>query len=159
MEINREIDSGWLEEKVLLCKLSDEDCNLLDSLFEVVRFAAGDIMLAQGDAGGFLNLLRSGEAEVAYESDGHQVRVALLDEAALFGEMSFLTGEPAGATVTASQACEVYRLSRGAYSQLMIENQDMVYSLMAHMLVNAGSVIRRMNDEQVVLKNLVYPQT
>ncbi len=151
------IDSGWLEENVLLCKLSGDEIGLLNGLFEVIHHAAGDVMLTQGEAGGGLYLLRLGSAEVSYESEGHRVQVAELGESSLFGEMSFLTGEPVGATVTASEACEVYRLSRSAYSQLMVENQDLVYSLMAHMLVNAGTVLRRMND-QIALKNPVYPQ-
>lgn len=149
------IDFEWLEEHVLLCKLNDEDRALLNGLFELSNYAAGDAIVSQGEPGGELYLLRSGRADITCMSGGHTVRVAVAREAALFGEMSFLTGDVASATVTAKDESVIYKLSRGAYSELMINNQDLVYALFAHMLVHAGSVIRSMNEEQVALQNYI----
>lgn len=149
------IDFEWLEENVLLCKLNDEDRTLLDGLFGVFNYTTGDEIISQGEPGGELYLLRSGRADITCMSGGHSIRVAVAKEAALFGEMSFLTGDVASATVTAADESVIYKLSRGAYSELMIKNQDLVYALFAHMLVQAGSVIRSMNEEQVALQNYI----
>jgi CRP-like cAMP-binding protein len=146
------IDCEWLEESVFLCKLNSEECALLESLFEVLEFPADELMVRQGEAGGQLYLIRSGSARISYHSDEESVEVSTIGEGSLFGEISFLTGDPVGATVRASERCVVYSLSRSAYSELMVKNQDLVYSLFAHMLVYAGSVIRRMNVEQSALK-------
>ncbi len=149
------IDTEWLEEHVLLCKLNDEDKALLDSLFEVSSYSTGDVIVAQGESDGELYLLYSGSADITCMSEGQNIRVAIARAASLFGEMSFLTGDVASATVTAKEESVIYRLSRSAYSELMIKNQDLVYALFAHLLVHAGSVIRRMNEEQVALQNYI----
>lgn len=145
------IDIEWLEESVFLCKLSSEDSVLLGNLFDVSAHTVGDVVVRQGEPGGQLFLMRSGSAMITCDSDGESVRVADIGEASMFGEMSFLTGDAIRATVTVSEDSVIYSLSRGAYSQMMVNNQDLVYSLFAHMLMHAGSVIRRMNDERIAL--------
>jgi CRP-like cAMP-binding protein len=131
----------------------------MESLFEISEYQASDVIVMQGDAGGELYLLRTGSADITCRSDGKNLRVASIGEGALFGEMSFLTGDPISATVTAKEACIVYSLSRSAYSELMINNQDLVYSLFAHMLVHAGTIIRQMNEEQIALQNYIAGRT
>ncbi|MCF7821040.1 MAG: cyclic nucleotide-binding domain-containing protein [Mariprofundaceae bacterium] len=150
-----DIDIEWLEEHVLLCKLSGEDKVLVAGLFEVAGYSKGDVIVTQGTPGGELYLLRSGRADISCRSGDQDIRVAVVREASLFGEMSFLTGNVASATVTAKEDSVIYKLSRSAYSELMIKNQDLVYALFAHMLVHAGSVIRHMNEEQLALQNYI----
>jgi CRP-like cAMP-binding protein len=150
-----DIDIEWLEEHVLLCKLSGEDRVLVAGLFDVASYSKGDVIVTQGTPGGELYLLRSGRADITCLSGGQSIRVAVAREASLFGEMSFLTGDVASATVTAKEDSVVYKLSRSAYSELMTKNQDLVYALFAHMLVHAGSIIRHMNEEQVALQNYI----
>jgi len=149
------IDTEWLEESVFLCKLSSEDKALLDSLFDVSSCSVGDVVVKQGDPGGQLYLMRSGSAHITCDSNSESVRVADIGEGSMFGEMSFLTGDAIRATVTVSESGVLYSLSRGAYSEMMVKNQDLVYSLFAHMLVHAGSVIRRMNEERVALQKQI----
>jgi len=149
------IDHEWLEEQVLLCKLSAEDREILNGLIEVSTYSKGDVIVSEGETGGELYLLRSGSADITCISGGESVRVAVVSEGSMFGEMSFLTGDVANATVTAREESTIYKLSRGAYSELMVRNQDLVYALFAHMLVQAGSAIRRMNEEQIALHNYI----
>jgi len=149
------IDMEWLEEHVLLCKLNEDDRKMVEGLFEVASYSSGDLIVSEGELGGELYLLRSGSADISCLSGGKSVRVASAGEGSLFGEMSFLTGDVASATVTAVEDCVVYKLSRGAYSELMLKNQDLVYALFAHMLVHAAGVIRRMNEGHVALQNSV----
>jgi CRP/FNR family cyclic AMP-dependent transcriptional regulator len=149
------IDIEWLEEHVLLCKLSGEDKVLVAGLFEVASYPKGDVIVTQGTPGGELYLLRSGSADITCLSGGQNIRVAVAREAWPFGALSFLTGDAAMATITAKEDSVVYKLSRGAYSELMMKNQDLVYALFTHMLVHAGDAIRHMNEEQVALQNYI----
>ncbi|MFC1536537.1 Crp/Fnr family transcriptional regulator [Pseudomonadota bacterium] len=143
------VDMEWLEEHVLLCKLSEDDRKMIEGLFEVASYLPGDVIVSEGAPGGKLYLLRSGRAEISCLSGGKRVPIATADADSLFGEMSFLTGDVASATVTADENCVVYELSRGGYSELMLKNQDLVYALFAHMLVHTAGVIRRMNEGHV----------
>lgn len=146
-----DIDFKWLEDKVLLRKLSGEEQNLLAGVIQPQAFDAGEVMLKQGQPGGVLYLLRSGNAIIDREDGDQKTRVATIQEGAMFGEMTFLTGDEASATVTAKNACVVYKLTRTAYSELMQRQQDLVYSLFAYILIHAARVIRNMNEEHVNL--------
>ncbi len=146
-----EIDFQWLEDKVLLRKLSGEERDILAGVIQPQAFKAGEVMLKQGQAGGVLYLLRSGSAVIDREDGEQTTRVATIHEGAMFGEMTFLTGEEASATVIAKGDCTVYKLTRTAYSELMQRQQDLVYSLFAYILIHAARVIRNMNEEHVNL--------
>ncbi len=66
------------------------------------EFAAGDVLVRQGDTGQTLRFLVEGLLEVSITAaDGTQARVGLIEPGDAFGEMSFLTGAPRTATVTA----------------------------------------------------------
>lgn len=150
------VDVAWMEEKVLLRKLDREEQQLLDKLIDVAEFKAGEPIVEQGHAGGVLYLLRSGEADITVNAAGSgEVRVATAKEASMFGEMTFLTGDEASATVKAKKDCVVYKLTRLAYSELMQKNQDLVFALFAHILVHAASVIRHMNEEHMALQQYI----
>ena len=145
------IDFDWIEEKVLLRKLNADEKALLGSLVEVSEYKAGEVIVAQGAPGGVLYLLRSGKADIECDTNGAKIRVGTAGERSMFGEMTFLTGDAATATVTAREDCTVYSLTRIAFSELMVKDQDMVYELFAHMLINAASIIRHMNEEHVAM--------
>jgi CRP-like cAMP-binding protein len=149
------IDLTWMEEKVLLRKLDQGEQQLVDNLIDVAEFKAGDTIVEQGSAGGVLYLLRSGEADITVNKNGDNVRVATAKEASMFGEMTFLTGDVASATVKAKKDCVVYKLTRSGYSELMQKNQDIVFALFAHILVHAASVIRHMNEEHLLLQQYI----
>lgn len=146
------IDHLWMEDNLLLCKLADEDRKALDELVELTTHAKGEVIVREGDVGGYLYMIRSGSAEISCDAEGLAVHVADVHEGFMFGEMSFLTGNPVNATVTTREESIIYKLSRGAYSELMMHNQDLVYALFAHMLVQAGGTISRMTREHVALR-------
>ncbi len=141
------IDVAWLEEHVLKCKLSDGDKEKLAGVVERVEFARGDTIVREGDQGGVLYLLRRGAADVLKETGGHQQRITTAREGALFGEITFLTGEPASASVVASQDCVVYKMSREGYSKLMQTSPELVFALFTYMLVSSARIVRKMNEE------------
>jgi len=149
------IDKDWLEEKVLMRKMDDSEIEMLKKLVDVAEFKTGDTIMEQGNNAGILYTLRSGTAKISCSNNGEEVRLAVIDETSLFGEMSFLTGEAASATVTAKTDCVVYSLTRAAYSELMQKNQDIVFALFTHLLVHAGNVIRKMNKEQLALQQYI----
>ncbi len=149
------IDFEWLEDNVMLTKLSAEELQHLGEVLEIKEYSPGEEIMHEGQPGGQLFILRSGEAEISHVAHGEKVEIAKVSEGALLGEMTFLTGEPASAEVIALTPCVAYRLTRASYSMLMQSHQDMVYSLFAYMLVHAASIIRRMNEEHVILKQYV----
>ncbi|MDX8397379.1 MAG: cyclic nucleotide-binding domain-containing protein [Mariprofundaceae bacterium] len=149
------IDTQWLEEKAIFRKLNSDESELLTQLVSVSKYVAGDTIVEQGKPGGVLYLMRSGVADIRCFTNGSDVRVAKAEEASLFGEMSFLTGDDASASVIAKENCVIYSLTRAAYSELMQKNQDLVFALFTHILVHTSTVIRHMNEEHMALQQYI----
>ncbi len=72
------------------------------------RYAAGEMLVRQGNAGDSLFVIKSGKVRVDVKNDFGQVTtVAALGPDEFFGEMSLLTGEPRSASVIAQTETEV----------------------------------------------------
>lgn len=145
------VDIKWLEERVFNARFSDHEAALIDSITTLRRYNKGDTIIEQGQAGGELYLTYRGSVSIA--RDG--VLLASAGEAQLFGEISFLTDEPATATVKAEEDSEIYVMSRSGYAQLMRENPEMVYALFAYILKNTAEIIRKMNADHSVMQNYI----
>ncbi|MBT3376662.1 MAG: cyclic nucleotide-binding domain-containing protein [Lentisphaerae bacterium] len=66
------------------------------------RFAPGEIVIREGDDSDEAYMIRAGTAEVLKRaSSGKDVRIAVLDEGEIFGEMALILDRPRSATVRA----------------------------------------------------------
>jgi cAMP-dependent protein kinase regulator len=93
---------------------------------EVRDFAAGEIILRQGDPGGSLFVVVEGEVDVLVEGPPRR-RVATLGARAFFGELGLITDFPRSATVQAKGAVQCLEISR---------------ELMAGVIANSPEVLR-----------------
>jgi CRP/FNR family cyclic AMP-dependent transcriptional regulator len=85
----------------------------LKRLAELVEPSPGGTLLEEGVPADALFLVRRGEVVVEKrDADGHPRVLARLGEGAVFGELSFLDGQPASATIRAAEAAQVARLPR-----------------------------------------------
>jgi len=136
------IDYTWLENTVIKRKLGEGERAALERILLEKSFAKNENILTQGKAGGVLYILRSGQAEISADINGQKMLLATAKEGALFGEITFLTGDTATANVDVLDDCLVYKLKREDCSQLMQSEPELVYALMAYMLVHAARIIR-----------------
>lgn len=79
-------------------------------------YGAGEVIVRQGDAGRSSFLVGRGEVRVSVAPDDREV--ARLGSGDVFGEMSWLTGEPRSATVTAACDTVVFELDDTTLHQL-----------------------------------------
>lgn len=145
------IDFTWLENNVLRNKLTDSEKDQLCDVIECMKFAGGDTIMTEGERGGALYLLRSGSVAILREINGQQQCLKTVYEGALLGELTFLTGEPATATVMASEDTVAYKINRLEYARLMQTNQELVYALFTYMLAQTCTIIRQMNEDHTEL--------
>jgi CRP-like cAMP-binding protein len=145
------IDYSWLEEKVLGRKLGQVEREKLDQLLVEKHFAKSDKIVTQGQTGGILYILRSGLVEISTDNNGQQMHLGTAREGALFGEITFLTGDPTTANVVAAEDCTVYKLKRDDCSELMQSEPELVYAFMAYMLVHAAKVIRSRDADHATM--------
>jgi hypothetical protein len=118
-EFEREI-LDELRQVDLLRHMEDRELQLLLPGATVLRFAAGETIVREGDAGDAMYIIRSGEVEViAHAAEGeHEVHIRNMRRPAFFGEMALLTGNPRSATVRAQTDSELLGLSRDGFAEL-----------------------------------------
>src|SRR5512145_3450013 len=80
--------------------LSREDVAKVLGKMEEASFAAGTVIVSQGDPGDAFYLIQSGAVQVMLNSPaGKSEVVAVLGAKDWFGEMALLSGEPRSATI------------------------------------------------------------
>jgi small-conductance mechanosensitive channel/CRP-like cAMP-binding protein len=96
---------------------------LLERLAErslTCHFAPGEIVLRQGDVGHELFILQEGEVSVVVgRPGGSTAEVARLGPGKFIGEMSLMTGEPRSATVQAVHNCEMVKVDKEAFQEVL----------------------------------------
>ncbi len=128
----------------------------LTRFLDVRTYEDGETIMDQNLSGNNLYILRSGSAEVVHEANGMRTRITSAREGALFGELSFLSGDLTSARVVAREGSVVYALTRDAFLKMMRQHQNLVYSLFAHMLEHTARIIRHMNGEHIGMMQYNY---
>lgn len=95
--------------------------DLVESGF-VMRFAAGDMVLRQGDLGDTMFLVLDGSVRVETETPGGVVQLAELKRGACLGEVSVLTRGPRTATVTAVTELTTVSFARHRIERLLSQH-------------------------------------
>lgn len=107
----------------VLSDLGAEDIAFLAENFQSIDYPADTIIIKIGDIGRYLWIVYDGEVDVSLPDEtGSQQVIASLERGAFFGEMSILSGEPAGANVTSSRDSKVVKIPRETISQIIARN-------------------------------------
>lgn len=151
MSASDSIDSdgrrGFLAQLPLLRELSEAELETLAGLFESQHLAAKEVIAHEGAPFGALCLVWRGRVVVEKHDLGTSMGHTLLSQltpGSLFGEMSFLDGEPASATVRADEPTTILRLER---SRLTEVGEPLAARLRERLLVlTARSSVERMRS-------------
>lgn len=147
-----EIDFEWLEKELGLECLKEDHRQALKEALEIVYVPAGMAIIHQGMKVNSLYILRSGSVNIARKTEaGYEIPLARSVRTKVIGETSFFTGNPATATVTADQACILYKLDRKRCHNLMQNHPDLAMQLMALVVRNMGEIIQRLDSQQAHL--------
>lgn len=116
-ERDRELER---RDRILRCVdfldvLPPETHRMLASASEVRLFAPGEVIVAQGEKGGELFIIDTGEVAVELAREGRQMSIARLGGGKFFGEMGLLTGEARAATVRAITDCSLIVIGHEAF--------------------------------------------
>jgi hypothetical protein len=112
----RAITAALIEQVPFFRNASSEFLRDLIPRLDEREFAAGDVIVHEGDVGDEMYFLTKGQVE-ALRGDPPQ-RLTVLREGSFFGELAILTDAPRAATIQAVTDVEVYALRRDAVLQL-----------------------------------------
>ncbi len=104
--------------------LSQAELDVLAELCRQRRFAAGEVVFSEGDAGDALFVLARGDVEVVAKAPGGERVLAVLAPPTAFGEMSLVDREVRSATVRAKTACVALQLSAENFTAFRKRSRD-----------------------------------
>lgn len=121
-----------LHASPLVDELGTEGLALLADAGRMVRFARGQTVFREGEAGSSLYLILQGRVDVErlQPISGTMVRLSTLPAGAFFGEVSLVAGVPRSATVRAREPAVLLEVSRQAMRALGEQNQRLLVLLM-----------------------------
>jgi CRP-like cAMP-binding protein len=99
---------------------------LANAGFPPARYAAGDVVFAEGDKGDAMYVVRSGELNI--ERNGKVMET--VGPGGLFGEMALIDGSPRVATVRAKTDCEVAPINEKTFLFLVHETPFFAVAVM-----------------------------
>jgi CRP/FNR family transcriptional regulator, cyclic AMP receptor protein len=117
------------------------------ALLEQRSYAKGDVILHEGKSEQALWILLKGTCEVVKKNKGPtEHTLATLESGSAFGEMSFFQKAPHSATVRASTAVKLLRITRESYEQLHTKNPTAAYKITQIVVTLMAQRLRRMDD-------------
>ena len=119
----REAVESAISNVDLFALLSDEARARVAQGARERRFAAGEMIVREGDHGSSMFVVESGRLGVsAHGSVGQSQRLAVLEPGSAFGEISLLTGEPRTATVRALTEATLVEIDKATLSPVLRDN-------------------------------------
>jgi small-conductance mechanosensitive channel/CRP-like cAMP-binding protein len=148
----------------ILRVLSDEQRHGLAELAERRLYAAGEVIVRQGDETSELYIIERGEVVVSVLRSGapSPTEVARLGPGKFFGEMALVTGALRQATVRAATSCQLLGVGREALQPIMAKAPDLAERIsavlaerQAELDVHAAAPEERQQIEARVQKDLL----
>ena len=148
--INAPLTTEQLRSIPLLHDLGDDQCPRLTEICRVWRFAAGEMILRQGETSQSLWLVLEGQCEVLRQPPDdpteEPVVLATLDAGSNFGEMSFFHAAPHSASVRAKGNVTLVRIERGDFDLLVARGDCVAYRLALNVVASLAERLRRMDE-------------
>lgn len=150
-----------LSECALFAGLNSGQLDEVAGSLEAINYNGGDIIVAQGGAGDCLYVVRHGQLKiVSQDADGQEIHLSSAPAGESVGEIALLTGGRRTASVYATEATGLLRLTRDAFetlkhrhpetaaqiSQIIIQKQ---YRVLLDMTLRISNLLQN-TDEPIV---------
>ncbi|MDX1512628.1 MAG: cyclic nucleotide-binding domain-containing protein [Gammaproteobacteria bacterium] len=126
--------------------LTDEDRQVLLGNATMKNFEPEDVIVTQGETQEAIYVLESGEARVEKQHGDLSVEISRFEAGDVFGEMGFVEGFDASASVIADEPCKVHVISNDLVQKL-IDGDPGFYGRFYHSL--AHTLSQRLRDTTV----------
>ena len=107
----------------------------------------GEVVFRQGDEGACMYVIQEGQVEVTMETDGREVRLAVLGANDFFGEMAVFTRETRAATVRALGKARLLTVDKKTFFQRIQQDPSLAFRLvetMSHRIQGMNEEVARM---------------
>lgn len=112
-------------------------------------YGDGEAIVRQGEIGDCMYVIQTGQAEVIQGKEGNEVRLAVLEEGDVFGEMALFERMPRSATVRALGDVRVLTIDKKTFLRRVHEDPSLAFRILQKMSYR----IRELDTELVRLKS------
>ncbi len=112
-------------------------------------YKSGDAIVLQGDAGNCMYVIQDGEVEVVRSHNGNTVRLAVLGQGDIFGELSLFGNDTRSATVRALNDARIITVDKNTFLRRVQEDLTLAFRVFQTM----ASRLNNMNAELAALKS------
>lgn len=108
----------------------------------------GEAIVRQGEVGDCMYVIQAGQAEVLQEKENQEVRLAVLGEGDVFGEMALFEREARSATVRALGDVRVFTVDKRTFLRQIHQDPSLAFRILQKMSYR----IRELDAEIVRMK-------
>ncbi len=135
---------AFLKKMDLFSSLTEEEIVTLEEESQRIFYGPPERLLAQGQSNQSLFLIYKGGVDVYIQTPNNDMtKVASLDAGHYFGEMSLLTGEPAGASILVNTESTIIEVTHDSMAKLFEHRPELVEK------ISAVVVTRKLHNENV----------
>jgi CRP-like cAMP-binding protein len=124
----------------ILASLTEEQRRQVIDMSERPLYAAGEIIVREGDVGSSMFVIVHGDAVVTLA--GTEGELNRLGRGSVFGEMSLLTGERRTATVRALTDCDLLEIGAAAFRDLVLKEPAIVDAVTSAVTMRRAEIER-----------------
>lgn len=106
-------------------------------------YRKGDPIVRQGEKGSHMYVLQRGRVEVVQETDGREIRLGVLSQGDVFGEMAIFEHEVRSATIRALEDSRVLTVDRRTFLRRVQEDPSLAF----HILRSLSHRVRELDGE------------
>jgi len=150
MKITDEQFAPMWELNPILGTLTEEEQNTIAAHVEVVHYAKNEMIHHDGEMSQYVWMLLRGKVRIYKEGIGQRPQIIrLLKPYDIFGYRACIAEEAYNSNASAFEACDVYRLSRACFNEMIQSNSALCYHVMMMMAKDlAFSEIQMVNLTQ-----------
>jgi len=108
----------------------------------------GEVIVRQGEEGDHMYVIQKGKAEVLRETGGESVRLSILEDGDIFGEMALFGKESRSATVRAKGEIRVLTVDKRMFLKRVHEDPSLAFQILKKM----SERIRQLDSELAEVK-------
>ena len=158
-------ESALLSDVSFFNLLDEDERSVLAQQIDPLHFAAGTTIFRQGELGGKMYVIRSGEVELSLVDDDRQrVVLAVFKDGDFFGELSLLDEEPRSATAMTLTDTDVLLIDREDLRLLFAQKPNAaldVLSMLGRRIRQTDQIIQMRaarNANEVIAEQLTFGQ-
>ena len=153
--------TGFLAQVGILEDLTHEELDIVRRILRPVEFAAGSVIMREGEPGDTMYLFADGEVQVSKNltlklgkkgfAQAEKSMVTLnARNVSFFGDMAIIENDSRSATITASTDCNLYEITRNDFEEICSRHPAIGYKILRRV---AAVLCKRIRDgNQDILK-------